>query len=427
MTTVDDPAIADTVAAVGGRDLAHYDDGTLRVPTSIPGLVLTFTRNQVKLTDEQMHLLTPLGIEADWDVGQVAVFLLTCHQRGLDPWRKQAYLLLIDSKLVYHIGIDGHRARAEATGQYRGKLGPLFCGPDGVWHDKWLDRNNPPAAAKVAILRQGFEPVWAVAMYDEYAPIVNETVWADTGEVWQDTGRPKRKKVSTGKRRPAANWRAARDGGKPAVMLEKVAKAAAFRDAFPEQCGGFYDPAETEKSRYEASVAAEADPAAPGEDAGAQRRHAAYEAAMTEAAKGGEFPAFAGLGVSDEGARPLLLAELDEQAAILDKTRTEVTAKWSKARGGADFATWPVVHDMASLVRALRPYVLEALREQGKTAEADHYEQSPDLGTVEELFGRSSSTIAGELVDSEPFPWEGTLAAQQHIDPWEGFDADGVA
>jgi hypothetical protein len=357
----------------------HPDTGVLAVPTSITDLTLFFERGQKALNAEQMHMLAPLGIDADWDPAQVAVFLLQCHQRGLDPWAKQAYLLKIDGKFVYHVGIGGLLRKAEETGKYRGIVGPQWCGPDGVWRDVWLDSKVPPAGARVGILREGFDgPVWGIATYDEFAPMVNETVWDEV----------KRRKVSTGRKRPMANWRAARDGGKASVMLAKVATAAGLRLAFPATCAGFYVAEETEKARTEA------DPVKADDDA-TKRRRAAFDAAMAEAAKAGPAPVFAGLGVPDGDAHALLLAELDEQAAVLGRTRGEVTARKSASLGGQPVEEW-TLRDLAAHVRTLRPYVLRALREAGDDQAADRYMQAPDVGPVEELFGRPASTVTVE-------------------------------
>lgn len=394
----DQPGTALTaVPAAGHPDLygaARYDTeaGGLIVPTPIPGLVLTFTRDQEALTPEQMHMLAPIGIEPDWDPAQVAVFLLTCQAQGLDPWRKQAYLLMIDKKYVRHTSIGGLLSKAEDTGLYRGTVGPQWCGPDGVWRDVWLDGKNPPAAARVGILRADFDtPVWGVATYDEYAPIIDE--WIDDPSGARNGNRARR--VKTGRRRPTKNWGPACEGGKPGVMLEKCAKARGLRDTFPDQCGGFYVPEETEVNRAAERAAAQEARTAAGPTAAevaGERRRAAFDQAMTTASSAGAFPMFAGLGISDDQARVLLVAELDEQAAIMGRTRGQLVHRWSTSRGGMTIES-AGLSDLLSLVRAWREYVLRKLRADGRTVEADRYQGAPDVGTVDVLFGRPATTI----------------------------------
>lgn len=371
-------AISNVEAPARGADLAVYDPTgrSYVIPTTVAGLALTFTADQAGLDAEQMHILSPLGIEANWDPAQVRTFLLQCIQRGLDPWQKMAYLLKIDGKYVFHISIGGLLTKAEETGEYRGLVGPFWAGPDGVWREAWLDRATPPAAAKVGVLRAGFDaPVWGIATYEEFA--VTKDEWVNDG----DSGRGRK----TGRRIPVANWRPASQGGKPSKMLEKCAKAAALRDAFPATFSGFYVAEETERMRHDA-----ADRSGGDTPDVAERRRQAYQEAMDAARDAGPMPAFPG--VDDDTARRLLLEELDEQARIFGRTRGEVTARWVASRGGVPVEQWPV-GQLGNAVRELRRYVLEELRRQGRNDEADRYERAPDLATVEEMFGRSATVL----------------------------------
>jgi phage recombination protein Bet len=372
--------MTDLAVRPNGREAATYDTeaGAIRIPTQVGGVFLTFTPDQKVMSEQQLVLLAPLGVEAGWDPRQVAVFLMECQERGLNPWNREAYLMFYAGKYIRHIGIDGFRKRGESTGQYRGRLGPFWCDTDGKWLEFWPHRDRPPVAAKVGLIRSTFdEPVWAVAMYDEYVA---------TKPVWRD-GR------KTGEVEITAQWKPAVQGGKPSVMLAKVAEAQAWRVTFPERFGGFYAPEEFDKDRAEQQSA---NPAA-------EKRKAAFAAA--QAGPAAATPA--GGDVVDaqvvddttdpvrefgDAERELLFAELDEQAEVLGKTVTDLSARWSKSRDGRDIKT-ATAAEIADHVHRIRPYVLDALREQKRDDEAAKYEQAPPVGTCEELFGRGPVVV----------------------------------
>lgn len=139
---------------------------------------------------------------------EVMAFAQYCAKKGLDPFSKHCYFIKDKrGKVSYQISIDGLRGRAEATGRYRGRLGPYWMGKDKEWRDYWAE-DGAPLAARVGVLREGWsEPCWGFARFKSFCGIVQDyTPW----------------------------------GKAPDNQLAKCAEAQALRAAFPEVCGGLY-------------------------------------------------------------------------------------------------------------------------------------------------------------------------------------------
>ena len=186
------------------------------------GSALAITSDQENWTPKQVAGLAHLGIDKASD-GDLDVFFHQCQRTGLDPFVRQIYMIARkqwnadtgenEIKQTIQTGIDGFRLIARrAVDRTRETLGyedNLWCGKDGVWRDVWLDRDNPPLAAKVTVLRNG-QKYTAVATLAEYAGFKRN---GQLTKMWAD---------------------------KPALMLAKCAEALALRKAFPQDLSGLY-------------------------------------------------------------------------------------------------------------------------------------------------------------------------------------------
>lgn len=182
---------------------------------------LALSPDQSEWTASQKAALQQIGLE-NVTASDLQVFLHVAQRSGLDPFARQIYMIARKQnvkgrdgrwsevwKQTIQTGIDGFRLIADRTSKYAGQVGPEWCGEDGVWKDVWLAR-TPPAAARVGVLRKDFTaPLYAVAVFSEYALYVN-------GE-------------------PTKMW-----ASKPAIMIAKCAEALALRKAFPQDLSGLY-------------------------------------------------------------------------------------------------------------------------------------------------------------------------------------------
>jgi phage recombination protein Bet len=179
------------------------------VPAAQSDLVIA--SDQAFWTDNQLAVLGQLGVTTATPA-DLAVFFHQCTRTGLDPFAKQIYMLERQGKQTIQTGIDGFRLIGRRAADHTGDTIELtdteWCGQDGIWRDVWLS-NEPPAAARVAVIRNGGR-FPAIAMYSEYVARKRN---GDVNQMWTT---------------------------RPAGQLAKCAEALAWRKAFPQDLSGLY-------------------------------------------------------------------------------------------------------------------------------------------------------------------------------------------
>lgn len=202
-----------------------------------PSSVLAIRDDQAEFTDKQIAALRQMGV-SNASPGDLAVFFHQAQRTGLDPFKREIYMIARQGKQTIQTGIDGFYKIADRvsrrTGGNWGITETYWCGPDGQWVDVWL-QPSPPAAAKVIVERNGSR-FTTVAITAEYKA---------AGPMWTKM---------------------------PARMIAKCAEALAIRKAFPEDLSGLYTADEMAQADRGAThtVTQTAAAEAPGERLGAK-------------------------------------------------------------------------------------------------------------------------------------------------------------
>lgn len=182
------------------------------------GGALAIRPDQTTWTDAQAAVLQQAGVSDEVTPAELSGFLHLCQRTQLDPFSRQIYLIgRWDNRVKRKVftaqtAIDGYRVVAHRvvakSHETFGYEDVQWCDAAGRWRDVWLS-NEPPAAAKVTVLRRG-ERFSAVALFREYVQT-----------------------NSDGKH--IGLW-----GKMPAGQIAKCAEALALRKAFPYDLAGVY-------------------------------------------------------------------------------------------------------------------------------------------------------------------------------------------
>jgi len=173
------------------------------------------TEIEVSLSDQITALENSNIIPKGTPPAQIQLFMMTCQMSGLNPIKKEAYLVPYKDKkanrMNYHIivGVGGQRKIAADTGLYAGCDAATFDGGMSTY-EFMQSANKLPTTCSYTVYKivKGIRvPFTAEVVFSEY---------------------------SSGKQL----WHA--EYGKPHTMISKVAEIHALRKAFPEELSAYY-------------------------------------------------------------------------------------------------------------------------------------------------------------------------------------------
>lgn len=149
------------------------------------------------------------------------VFNSWCAHNGLDPWKREAYLVKYGNNPAQMLTAkDAFTKRAESNPKYQGsKAGVVVRKEDGTLENR---------VGELVLEDEELVGGWADVFVKDYVTPISAVV-----------GFKERCQYKDGK--PMAKWATS-----PALMIRKCALVAAMREAFPNEVGGMYIPDEME-------------------------------------------------------------------------------------------------------------------------------------------------------------------------------------
>lgn len=216
----------------------------------------------VSFNARQMDLIRNT-VASDCNPSEFDIFLHICQHTGLDPLRRQIYAFVFGKndpkkrQMVPVVAIGGLRSMAERTGNYRPDMEPARL---EISEEAKDPHSNPLGIVRAEVTVYKYAhgewfPAVGEAYWDEYVPLIEENSagfdWVETGEVWADSKKPKKKKVARAGGEMVRKIDAKKAGWvkMPRIMIAKCAEASALRKAWPDDFANLYEESELDQAR----------------------------------------------------------------------------------------------------------------------------------------------------------------------------------
>lgn len=223
------------------------------------------TMNAITKAEGDKLALIKRTVAKECNDDEFRLFIHMCQAVRLDPLRRQAHAFVFNKsdeakrQLTVVTSIGGYRSIADRTGNYR----PDAAAPRYTMGEKNA-KTNPLGIESCEVTVYKFShgewwPVVGQAFWDEYVPLTaaeGDVEWVDTGKVWEDSGKPKMKKVVKQGSEPVIDPSKQGWIKMPRIMIAKCAEAAALRKAWPDDFANIH--AEEEVHREQSLDAIEA-------------------------------------------------------------------------------------------------------------------------------------------------------------------------
>lgn len=174
-----------------------------------------------------------------------------CEIFQANPFTKDIYFFVFDAndearrRVVPVLSIQLYRKIATRSGNYRpDEKPPRFTYDQGL-----AGPANPKGIVDCEVtvnqfLHGAWHPITEKIKWEERAPLKEDCAqgfkWEETGEVWEDSGKPKKKRVPKGDLILALDPKKENWHRMPETMLAKCVEAAAIRKGWPNETAGSY-------------------------------------------------------------------------------------------------------------------------------------------------------------------------------------------